>query len=447
MPAAERRAGAPERVNLVFTDDAAFAEGVPVNFKGSIATCQVSSAVKYVEFSPARDRYRHCRLDELGDAPGFLPIGLYGHPLDWLGRATPDARSLAASIPDLRPMMDAHRGLRVLLDYSYEAGFGEDFFGFINELVGQLKVDPSRVVLLVSNTGIGARHARHLSGQGRSAAEAVRVIGLDMFLMYSAIEFGRRRWHDLPESIVSQAEVDSLRRNLRPFKFASLNRRPRWQRFILALMIGELGLRDQGRVSMSSHAYRGDWSPEAHQMNVCGPLIGAALWERLQGVQEEVFASLPWIVDQDMDRSTHVHAYLWDHVPRSVFLESYAQVIAESYMDGEPGEVFITEKTCKAIGNLQPFIVFGNAGLLNRLERLGFQPSSSLATGYDREQNLGRRLAALYDALAGLKSMPRHELHDRYHEEVPALVANRELLFQMPATFGHALARRLLETA
>jgi hypothetical protein len=434
-----------ESVNFVFMDDAAFTEGVPANFKGVIPAVQLSSLVKYIEFSPARCCFRHYRLSELGDAPGYLPIGLYGHPLDWLGRATPGARALADAIPDLRPAMEAHPRLRLLLDYSYEAGFGDEFFGLVDEFITGLRIDPSRVVLLLSNPGIARRYLRHLIACRRSVATSPRVLGIDMFLLISGVEFEKKRWFGQPESIVSVAEIDTLRNRVRPFKFVSLNRRPRWQRFILALMLSELGLRREGRVSMPSHAYRGDWWPEAHQVNLMGPQIAGGLWQRLHPIEQQVYASLPWVIDIDMDRSTHVHDYLWSHIPRQVFLESYVQVISESYVEGDIGEVFITEKTCKAIANLQPFIVFGNAGLHARLKQLGFEPPKSISTVYDAEQDVGVRLASLYVALAELRSLSMQDLHDRYYAELPALIANRERLFRMPDILGRLLARRLAE--
>src|ERR1700733_9642650 len=73
------------RIPLVFMDDAPLNEGVPSNFRGVIPACQTSPLVKYLEYCRGRDRFTYARLHDLGQAGGFLIIGLFGNPTNWSG--------------------------------------------------------------------------------------------------------------------------------------------------------------------------------------------------------------------------------------------------------------------------------------------------------------------------------------------------------------------------
>jgi len=120
--------GLRDPIALVFMDDAQIEEGVPCNFKGVIPACQVSPLVKYTEYCAARGLFVHKRLAELGDAPGFLVLGLFGNPTNWFGADGTGCPPLSSCIPDLRKVLDQHKRLQILVDYSWEGALGEAFF-------------------------------------------------------------------------------------------------------------------------------------------------------------------------------------------------------------------------------------------------------------------------------------------------------------------------------
>jgi len=425
-------------------DDATFHEGVPANFKGVISACQVSPLVKYGEYSWQRGLFEHRRLHDLGGDKGYLPIGLFGNPTNWYGADGTGAPPLSRLIPDLRPIMDRHRGLQLLLDYSWEAGLGDAFFPGVDAFVRDLGIPPERAVVVVSNQGIEERYRRFLRAGQRSPSACFRVIGADLWLMYSAIELQRKHWYESPESLVRDADVDERRRTHRDAKFLSFNRRPRWHRFLLALMLGELGLDAEGFVSMSSPRYHGDWIPEDDKVDSFGALMARDDWNRLEQVRDRVFATLPWTVDIAMDEDSGLpEQYLYRTQARRLFVDSYSQVITESYMEGEPEDVFITEKTCRALANLQPFAIFGHPGSLRRLKQHGFETSSFFDDAYDGISDLGHRLTELYAVLRRLKSAAVRDVHERYHAELDLHRFNRERLFEMPGELSSRLACKL----
>jgi len=174
-------------IDLAFLDHAVFAEGAPANFKGVIPTCQVSPLVKYVEQTGARRFFRHCRISEIGERPAYLPIGMFGSPHHWIARAG-QPHSFAAKATDLPAMLERCPRLKLLIDYSWEAGLHKDFLQEFDAFVASMQVDTRRVVLLVSNRGLEARYhadglvADHrcrfvpdVFGRGIQAAAVVRA--------------------------------------------------------------------------------------------------------------------------------------------------------------------------------------------------------------------------------------------------------------------------------
>ena len=79
-------------------------------------------------------------------------------------------------------------------------------------------------------------------------------------------------------------------------------------------------------------------------------------------------------------------------------------IVAESTVSA--GEIFITEKTFKPIAFQHPFVVWAQAGVLKRLQDLGFETFENLFDqAYDSEPNNRRRLALLVDAVNDFKQM------------------------------------------
>lgn len=429
-------------IELAFLDDAVFAEGAPANYKGVIPTCQVSPLVKYVEQTGARRHFRHRRVADMSDGPGYIPVGMFGSPHHWIAREG-QPQSFAAKATNLRMVLERYPRLKLLIDYSWEAGLDKNFLQEFDAFVTDMQVDPRRVVLLISNRGLEARYHAHLANKNRSLTNSWQMIGADLFFMYSGVEFRQRRWFGRPDTVISTVEVEYNARNQRPFKFLSLNRRPRWHRFMLAMALTRLNMQRHGLISMPSPAYEGDWRSEHHLLETFGRLMDPAVWQKLKEVEQPTLAALPWTLDVNIDKSGHTSGYAFQNLNREVFLRSYVQIVTESYMEGLPGELFLTEKICKALANLQPFICFGMARTNARLAELGFEPVNIVYGAYDDELDVGRRLTRLYHALDQLAGMSIAAIQEAYHTALPRISHNQQRLFDMPEILGEEVASRL----
>jgi hypothetical protein len=429
-------------IDLAFLDDAVFAEGAPANFKSVIPTCQVSPLVKYVEQTTARGHFRHRRVSDIGNTPSYLPIGMFSSPYDWIAREG-QPHSFAGKATKLLGVLERCPRLKLLIDYSWEAGLYKNFLQDFDEFVADIKVDPRRVVLLISNRGLEARYHTHLANQNRSLTDSWQIIGADLFLMYSGAELRQRRAFGSPGTVISTVEAEYNAQNRRPHKFLSLNRRPRWHRFMLAMALTRLNMQRQGLSSMPSPAFEGDWRSEHHMLEKFGRQMDPVVWQQLKEVEQPTLASLPWTIDVNVDKSGQCSDYVFQNPNREGFLRSYVQIVTETCMEGLPGELCLTEKTCKALANLQPFICFGMARVNARLAELGFEPVNIVDGAYDDELDIGPRLTRLYHALQQLEGMSIEDIHDAYYSALPRISHNQQRLFDIPEVLVKEVASRL----
>jgi hypothetical protein len=432
--------GLPARIDFAFTDDAIIAEGVAANFKGRADYLQVSMLMKAAQFSAMGQYFGERRLSDLGDDPAYFPIGLWASPHSWRGR---DGNTvLAETMPEIGRIFTQHRGLKLLLDYSPEAGLGDDFLPALDEVIGTLPVDPTRIVVLISNHGVVARdQARRQNGPH----PGYEMIGFDVPLAVSGVEFARHRWYGRPDALISMTEIAAERSKPRSHKILSLNRRPRWHRLMLAMMLEQLKLRGEAIASMPSLAFQGDWNPETVALDNNLAALPGDLRAALESARAPAFASLPWTIDVNLDTTGRNAHFAFEQHPRAPYLQSYMSVVTESYFEGAPGDVFITEKTCKAIAGMHPFVLFGQSGTLSALRGHGFETATPFGEDYDAEPNQTARLVELHRVLGDIAATPIGDLHAMYADMLPMLRHNFERLFALPTDIGRQLHAALLQ--
>jgi hypothetical protein len=88
-------------------------------------------------------------------------------------------------------------------------------------------------------------------------------------------------------------------------------------------------------------------------------------------VINQVQKTLPARIDGKSNREQGVE-YVTRFHPK-VTLDSWVQVVSETYFYDEYKTLFISEKTFKVIASSQPFIIFGSKGSLKELKKLGYK--------------------------------------------------------------------------
>jgi hypothetical protein len=105
--------------------------------------------------------------------------------------------------------------------------------------------------------------------------------------------------------------------------------------------------------------------------------------------------------------------------------ESYLHIATETTFSNS-SKCFISEKVFRPIINLQPFLLFGDAGCLTKLKELGFKTFAPfIDESYDLEYDSGKRSMLLRTELIKLHNMSLQEIHNWYYSITNILVHNQ----------------------
>lgn len=155
--------------------------------------------------------------------------------------------------------------------------------------------------------------------------------------------------------------------NLNDIKLYSfLNLKPRIHRVHLYKLLYFHNLLNKGMVSMEDFGAHGlDFGGNNDDSNsFCGYNI-------TQEISDKIKETLPSRIYGKSNKTEGVQ-YVTRFHPE-VALDSWLQVISETYFYERENTLFISEKTFKVIAESQPFIIFGSKGSLKELKKLGYK--------------------------------------------------------------------------
>ena len=397
---------------------------VATNFRRVESGIVAPHLFKYLQESSLAGHFRFVALDDVPKCAtrAVLPIGLSGDVPHW---------RLAENLHGMHEVLSAWPNLQLVLDYSWESRSDYAFFEELeNELVA-LNVPLHRTTLLLANPHAERLYARYRRETWHNKGVRMRIVGYDFFLIYSAVVF--RAQCENTGSLVDPDEIINELGKIRDLWFLSLNRRPRVHRLALGLKLFADRLKSKGLVSMPSTRYSSDWIPELDIAKTLGHQDHLDCWTRLSQAQPRFFSSLPWNLDLDIDNSGHTDALTFDTAGSDAYRNTYFSIVTETSIRNDADHLFFTEKTCKALVNLHPFLLIGHFGTLGRLRHLGFRTFGSLFDeSYDGIERSSHRLWRIFDEIDRVCSMDRNALHDRYEKLLPDLIHNRELMLEFP---------------
>jgi hypothetical protein len=223
---------------------------------------------------------------------------------------------------------------------------------------------------------------------------------------------------DFAERYVQPAEIAEERRSgkIRPKRFLSMNRQPRFhRRAIISYLYGK-GILDQTIAS---------FGPAQRDINDIGgfPGLGEFLLESWKALQP----SLPLVID-DAVGATAVDfqklAFGWP------YRDAYFNIVTETEMGRDVAPI-CTEKLCKPMLNYQPFIAATTAHTLGYLNGAGFKTFSGIVDeGYDTVAEPVERLGQIFGQIDRLGALSQTEARDRYFACLPELEHNRAHLLE-----------------
>jgi hypothetical protein len=351
------------------------------------------------------------------DSPDyFLMLGV-----DSLGTT---AESLQQALEDEATRRALAGGCALLLDCSSEGpALSRDHLLQIHLAFGQLKVSPSRVVLLHHNGRLEEDYRAWL--REYPAFAPMRLFEYHFYLQDLVI-----RRHDAGPDLAQMRALANRSLAGGTRRFVCLNNRSKEHRLVVLGHLARNGLLEDGVVSFRL----GRYGEDDYAVDGVIPRAEAAY----PGFAEDVAAfralrpSLPLVPQESLAEAeiAHEDGFALHH-------RAFLALVAESEMRADVSR--FTEKTLKALLNGMPFVVAGNRGTLAALRALGFETFAPLIDEtYDDVADAGERLAACLAEFRRLMALDPEAFEALFTDLWPICARNMD-------HFAHGMRHRSLE--
>ena len=130
------------------------------------------------------------------------------------------------------------------------------------------------------------------------------------------------------------------------------------------------------------------------------------------------------------ERKSEDSGWRWDTLIPKLVSKTYFNIVTETHNEIEKdfNDLFITEKTCKALIT-QPFILVGNYGTLKYIKEKGFETYPELFDeSYDLIKNPKDRLNFILDEIERVCNMDKNELEEIFKSILWKIEHNRKII-------------------
>lgn len=243
----------------------------------------------------------------------------------------------------------------------------------------------------------------------------------------------------------------------KPKRFLSLNRRPRTHRIVLFTEIAKNPqLRDTSVLSMGKRSLdpnqdldKDHWARTYN--NPWMTLYDAFVADNYKhGKQEGMEFLKNYNNEEDYFVDSNLEYNLAFNLNETLHLNTFVNVFTETLF--EEDTIFLSEKIFKPIYCLQPFIVFGNPGTLEELQKLGFKTFGEFwDESYDQEISFTKRLEKIVDIMKDLANKTHGELlqmtremsHILEHNYTHMIQASRAEVFTLKQILNDQFSERV----
>lgn len=224
-------------------------------------------------------------------------------------------------------------------------------------------------------------------------------------------------------SVVSEKDINFEK--IRNYKFLMFNRRLRPHRVYSILLFNNKKILDQFLISYDLNIMQiFSMDDENIKMHIENDMNLVKL------LQEEYEILLKTNPKRVIDYDDLVNVWGFNFENKQSYLDSYIHITSETNFFEIGG--YISEKTWKPIGHLQPFIYLGPAFALAELKKLGFKTFAPfIDESYDNEMDPELRFKMVISEIERIAKMDINEIHNWYnsiYQEV--LIHNQKMLFK-----------------
>lgn len=219
--------------------------------------------------------------------------------------------------------------------------------------------------------------------------------------------------------------------NKRNKKFTALVRTGKWWRATTMARFWAQGFHQQGYFS-----YNKDLSIDDREED--NP-IEIDSFENLRSNTYKFLEHCPFTADNlNSDQHNLYATTVAEH-----FEDSYLNIVLETHLDVDQSNgVFLTEKTFKPIKNCQPFVIFGGAGSVEQLRRMGYQTFDHVIDhSYDKVINNTQRWDLACQEVERLMQLDLHSVYQQCQDD---LEHNQRLFLSSKTNRLNTLIKKLI---
>ena len=298
----------------------------------------------------------------------IIATGVHNDPKNW-GGGELSGHENYESLFDLLSedyLIDLKNGKALLLIDNSLEGFHEDWiYEFLHHECNRYNINPAQVIYITGNLQVTNFYLDWLK-------ENPQPIKLNTFeyphFQTDVYLFTR----NLPKDNNThpptfEEQLNYKKKNIDKIKLYSyLNKKPRLHRVNFYKLLFVKKLLDKGLVSLENFGSHGlDFGGDREdQQSFCGYTFSRKYIEKIK-------ETLPSRIygksnnEQGVEYVTRFHP--------EVALDSWVQVVSETYFYNDYKTLFVSEKTFKVIASSQPFIILGSRGSLRELKKLGYK--------------------------------------------------------------------------
>ncbi len=311
------------------------------------------------------------------------------------------------------------------INFSTEGVFEEHLIVYLYELLKKYEIPPNKVIFTISSVDIEEIHNKICIEN--NITDKIKVIywgwslrmkSLEMKQLYYGIE--HRFWEHVENQSTIVKEEDINLDKTRQYKFLFMNRRLRPQRVVLLSLLGTEFIKNNlVSYDMKMFERENDLSFFSHHLRTSHLALNSF----------KEFQNLVKLERKTIDYTDLESVWGFNFENKEPYLDSYIHILSETnfYETG----LYLSEKTWKPIGHLQPFIMVNKPGALKELQNLGFKTFAPFINEeYDTIKNDSERMEFIYSEIMRLNSLSIEEIHNWYKSIYDILIYNRNLLFE-----------------
>jgi len=356
-----------------------------------------------------------------------------------------DGRSFFYFIPELtKKMIKEKDNFYLMVNYGNEGTLDRFWFNVIHHDANIFNIPLHKIVLVVSDFTIKETYDSYCKENDFN--EQIKVFPVNWSLSAKSEEYDlllrgeKTSFNDNHNlcSVVRKEDVDlEVTRNKH---FVMFNRRLRPHRYYSILLFNKMNILDKFDISFDFDTCRTyNFDKEGYKYHgTDSEFRDLLLKENEKVINGELTKSII-----DYDDLPNVWGFNFEQ--KESYLNSYIHITAETNFF-ERG-LYLSEKTWKPMGQLQPFIMMGPAGSLELIRSYGFKTFDGfIDESYDKIENNEERFKFLINEIERLSNLPKEELKNWYKSIFnDILVHNQKVLIDYKDTDKKHIRKQFLD--